>query len=240
MILSEHTQQMSAPVLVVAAHADDEVLGMAGTIIRLARQAPVHLLFLTDGVGSRGHDLAAVAQRRSAAETAAAMLGATIHTWAGLPDNACDTRPLLDLVQVVERAVVALSPSRVFTHHPGDLNVDHRLAFQATLTACRPQPGASVQELYSFPVLSSSEWSHPALGGDFRADTYVDVSAELATILAAYDCYATEQRADPHARSRHALELALMHHGREVGCLAAERFATVRRVIASSSSGDRA
>jgi LmbE family N-acetylglucosaminyl deacetylase len=223
---------MSKSVLVVAAHPDDETLGMGGTIARHCAEGDrVQVLFLANGVGSRGADTASVQRRQVAATEACGLLGATVAGFLDFPDNAFDSVPLLTIIQAIEQVKRRLEPSLVYTHHGGDLNIDHRLACQAVLTAFRPQPGEVCGEIYSFEVNSATEWSHPSLGAAFAPDTYVEVSAFRAQLLDAYRCYREELLPDPHARSPRALEIALERRGREVGLEAAEAFMTLRRII---------
>ena len=224
---------MSERVLVVAAHPDDEVLGMGGTLARYVHRGDsVGVLFLGDGVSSRGQvDSRAARDRKRAAEAACKVLGADILGFETLPDNAFDTVPLLQIAKLVERAKQTFKPSLVYTHHAGDLNIDHILTCRATLTAFRPQPHETYKAIYAFEVNSSTEWSPPSLGATFIPDTYVDMTAQLETLLKAYAHYSEEVRDDPHSRSVTALKLAAQHRGRQVGFGAAEAFVTLRRLI---------
>ncbi len=157
---------MNESVLVVAAHPDDELLGCGGTIARLTAQGrPVHVLILADGEGSRANSLpGALASRQSAARQANAILGSTSLELLGLPDNRLDSLDLLDLVKLVEIRIERYRPTMVLTHHAGDLNIDHRIAHEATITACRPQPQHSVRELLFFEIPSSTEWRPTSSG----------------------------------------------------------------------------
>lgn len=132
-----------ATILVVAAHPDDEVLGCAGTIANLVRQGgAVHIAFFADVVGARGSDAAlnrsALEQRRTAATSAAAILGAASVRFDDLPDNRLDNIPLLDITQRVEALIAKHRYATVLTDHAGELNIDHRFVHQAVVTACRP------------------------------------------------------------------------------------------------------
>ncbi len=219
--------------LVVAAHPDDDVLGMGGTMARLADQGVTVLVhFLGSGVGSRGvADPAEVARRRAAADAACAVLGATVVGVGDAPDNMFDTVPMLELSQVVEGLKREHAPHWVFTSHAGDLNVDHRLTCQAVLTAFRPQPGETFAQVSSFEINSSTEWSAPSLYPPFLPDTHVDVTDQLERCLEAYACYDEETRPDPHPRSVEAVRIRRQLRGREVGVMAAEAFVTLRRVV---------
>ncbi len=224
---------MPRNILIVAAHPDDEVLGMGGTMARHAAEGDtVSVLFLGDGVSSRTSvNPEAVRERREAAETASRLLGASILGFETFPDNSFDTVPLLDIAKKVEQAKARVQPDLVYTHHGGDLNVDHRIACQATLTAFRPQPGERVEEIRCFETPSATDWSIPSIGAPFLPDTYVDITAYLDQLVVALECYAAEMRPAPHSRSVEAVRIAALYHGCKVGRHAAEAFATARRIL---------
>ena len=137
---------MTERVLVITAHPDDEVLGCGGTIAKLTNQGvQVNIAFVADGVFARNGDHMAqqskLNTRREAARQACDALGVTSVTFDDLPDNCLDTVPLLDIVKPIESLITEHRPDTVFTHHAGDLNIDHCRVHQAVITACRPQRG---------------------------------------------------------------------------------------------------
>jgi LmbE family N-acetylglucosaminyl deacetylase len=221
-------------VLVVAAHPDDEILGCGGTMARLAREGrQVRIAILAEGMTSR------YAQREQAntdelrrlhsqAKSAAQQVGAKELVLSGLPDNRLDTVPLLEVVKIVEELVERFQPEVVYTHHPGDLNVDHGVVHRAVLTATRPTQGQPVREIYTFEVASSTEWSFQGVGPAFRPNVFVDISETLETKVSAMGCYVSEGRPFPHPRSPEALRAIATRWGTVVGCRAAEAFELVR------------
>ena len=219
-------------VLVVAAHPDDEILGCGGSIARhLDEGDAVHVVFLADGIGAREPDDEPQAreEREMAARSAAKLLGVDSLDFLNHPDNRLDTVALLDLVKPIEQRVEQLKPSTVYTHHPGDLNVDHRRTCEATLTACRPQPGPPVLRILFFEVLSSTEWSN-GLGEVFRPNWYVGIESQLDRKLKALECYASEMRGFPHPRSGPAVEALVRLRGSACGLKAAEAFVLHREI----------
>lgn len=221
-------------VLVMAAHPDDEVLGCGGTIARhAARGDEVHVVLVADGTSSRPgavgrRDL--IEARAAQAAEAARLLGAQPPRLLGLPDQRLDSASLLDLTQALERVLGDVRPSIVYTHHGADLNLDHRLVFQAVLTACRPVPGSSVTKIYTFETMSSTEWSAPAIGSGFQPSRFVDISDEFETKLSALAAYASEMREFPHPRSIEAVKALALFRGASAGLRAAEAFEVIRDI----------
>ena len=223
-------------VLVVAAHPDDELLGCGGTAARLAGEGhSVYLSILGEGITSRhtdraGADPGAIKSLHGSSQRVADLLGAKELSFHGLPDNRFDSVPLLDVVKMVEQIIERWRPEAVYTHHGGDLNVDHRILSQAVLTATRPGQRNSVRDVYMFEIPSSTEWAFQQLSPAFRPNVFVDISATLDTKLKGMQEYESEVRAFPHPRSSEALRAIAQRWGSVAGCKAAEAFELVRSI----------
>lgn len=220
-------------VLIVAAHPDDEVLGCGGTIARLAGEQDIRVVILGEGITSRTHLRSSAARvglrrLRDEALAAGAVLGAQSVEFGGLPDNRFDERPLLRIVQQVERCIERYQPTAVYTHHPGDLNIDHRMTFQAVLTATRPVSHCPVRELYAFEVPSATEWAFQRLEPVFKPNVFIDISDTIEAKVQAMRRYAGELRPFPHPRSPEALRAIAQRWGSVAGMPYAEAFELIR------------
>ena len=229
---SRRRERARTPVLIVAAHPDDEVLGCGATAARLAREGhAVSISILGEGMTSRSEaDRARLPDLNACARRAAEMIGAKDLYLQGLPDNRFDTLPLLDVVKIVEETIERVRPEVLYTHHGGDLNVDHQVTHRAVLTATRPTEGHPVREVYTFEVASSTEWAFQRFEPVFRPNVFVNVTHELGAKIAAMAAYVSESRPFPHPRSAEALEAAARRWGSIAGCAAAEAFELIRSV----------
>ncbi len=222
-----------ASLLVVCAHPDDEVLGCGGYIAKRSRLGDeVTVAFVADGVGSRvgSSFVIELEARRAAARKAGEILGVSRMLFSDFPDNQLDTVPLLKVIQYVEDLVEKYKPSLVMTHHWGDLNVDHRIVNQATVTAVRPLPGGIVKELLFCEVPSSTEWQVSGTSQTFIPNWYEDISEVLPVKLDALRAYEMETRSWPHPRSLLSVEYLARWRGSACGVGAAEGFVLGRRV----------
>lgn len=217
--------------LVVAAHPDDEILGCGGTIARMCADGwTVHHLILAEGVTSRakqrneGESSDELKALRQAGREAARILGVSQVTFGGFPDNRMDGVELLDVVKTIEECIQSLRPERVFSHHYGDVNVDHRIVHEATAAATRPVPGGPVRQVLYFEVPSSTEWRTTGSVQPFYPNMFVDISAHLPRKLEALAAYDSEMRAYPHPRSMEAVRHLAAWRGSTAGVTAAEAF----------------
>lgn len=228
---------MKGRIAVIAAHPDDEVLGCGGTIARFASEGySVHILLIADGESSRGGigdstNSPVIAARNSAAETACNILGCMSLETLNLPDNRLDGLELLEIIKQVETFVERYRPSTIFTHHAGDVNIDHRVVHDAVIAACRPQPNHPVKELLFFEVPSSTEWRPPSSAEAFTPNVFIDISRTLGLKMGALKVYEKELRAFPHPRSLKAVEALTQWRGATVGVKAAEAFCLGRKLV---------
>jgi LmbE family N-acetylglucosaminyl deacetylase len=221
-------------VLVVVAHRDDETIGAGGTLSKHAEAGDeVLAISMTDGVGSRPELRGEAAKqiRSENSEKAAEILGIDWLSSANFPDNQMDTVPFLEIVQFIENSQRGFLPEKIYTHFVGDLNVDHVLTAQATLTAFRPEPDQFCHQIVGFEVASSTDYG--ALSGRplFRPDLFIGIDGQWAKKKAALEAYGSELRPYPHSRSIESLESLNRLRGNQVGLHFAEAFQTYRSVL---------
>lgn len=219
-------------VLIVAAHPDDEILGCGGTAARLSLEGDeVCCLILGEGITGRDDDRSRdrrqgeIARLRDQARQANSTIGIKEIFFHDFPDNRFDSVPLLDIVKTIEKVKVDLRPDIVFTHFEKDLNIDHRITYDAVLVATRPIPGETVKEIFSFEVLSSTEWRFPYR---FSPDVFYDITTTLLQKITAMQSYREELRKTPHPRSTAGIKTSAEFWGQRIGVTAAEAFSSVR------------
>jgi len=223
-------------VLCVAAHPDDEVLGVGGTLARHAADGDkVHVCILADGVASRHEEIdeevrKQIERRRERAREACNHLGVESTSFYQFPDNEFDSVSLLDIVQTIEAEIDEHNPDVVYTHHYGDLNVDHELACRATVTATRPLKDSGIERVLAFETLSATEWSVPSPENAFQPQHFVNVEDHLDAKLDALTTYEDELRDPPHPRTVDTVRRNARVWGAKAGVPAAEPFEVLREV----------
>jgi len=224
-------------VLVIAAHPDDEVLGCGATVARLAGEGhEVHAAILGEGLTSRydhpeDMDRGLLDDIRQTSRRVADLLGVKEVHFRSFPDNRFDTVPLLSIIKEIEGLLEKVRPQVIYTHHGGDLNIDHVITARAVMTAARPLAGGPVKEIYAFEIPSSTEWAFSQFTPAFSPNTFVDVSRTLEIKIQAMLLYESEARLFPHPRSAEALRAMARKWGGTAGVEAAEAFALVRRIV---------
>ena len=224
--------------LVIAAHPDDEVLGCGATIAKHTQRGDeVHVLILAEGATSRKErrnrleSVEDLSELADAAKKARDILKVNVLMLHDLPDNRMDSIDVLEVVKIIEQYIQSFRPEIIYTHHAGDLNIDHRITHEAVVTACRPVPGSPIRTLLFFEIPSSTEWMTGSLTSAFTPNWYVDVSDTLENKIEALKAYHKEMRSWPHPRSLEAVTHLARWRGSTVGVAAAEAFITGRNLI---------
>ena len=188
-------------ILVIAAHPDDEVLGMGGTIKKYTKAGDqVKILIMATGIHARRSDKNKnstqykvkktitvsmknqVKELQKDAKKSAKILGVNDIEFKNFPDNEMDTVSSLKITKTIE-------------------------------------------EVISFEIPSSTEWNFHQI---FSPNIFVDITKELQSKLDAMAAYKLEVRDFPHPRSIKALESIASRWGSVSGFHFAEAFSLIR------------
>jgi LmbE family N-acetylglucosaminyl deacetylase len=229
MYISESTN-FKGPVLVIAAHPDDEVLGCGGTIDKLIKAGiEVHCILCTQGITSRhgqseSEKKLKIEKLKLSSRESHKLLGVTSTHYLDFPDNKMDILPLLDVIQEFEKLIESIQPFSVITHSKNDVNIDHQIVHEAVQAATRPQPNMPVRKLLFFEIPSSSEWRFSGKSDVFTPSVFMDIEKNIANKIKALKCYDSEMRNFPHPRSYESVENLSKFRGATVGLFYAEAF----------------
>lgn len=224
-------------VLVIVAHPDDEALGCGGTIAKLVAQGcNVHIAFMTDGESSRGEQdstlVDKIKRRKVSALQASKILGAQIVYFGEFPDNQMDTVPLLEIAKKVEQVIRNIKPVTIITHHYGDVNIDHKLTYEAVTIASRPQANNNyLKTVLCFETPSSTEWSMSGGRDVFIPNIFVDISDTIDQKIHALNEYSSEMHQSPHPRSVKGVESLACWRGATIGVASAEAYYLGRHIL---------
>ncbi|MEP3209488.1 MAG: PIG-L deacetylase family protein [Maribacter sp.] len=213
-------------VLVIAAHPDDEILGVGGTMSLLSKMGKqVDVLIFTDGSSTQYFNNEAILEDKfHEAKEANDIVGSTVLPRADFPDMRLDTIAHVDKNIALGKIITAGAYDTIFVQDRTDINKDHNELYESTMVACRPFPGQKVKHLLSYYVNSSTEWGNLLKKKPFDPNVFVDISKSIDDKLSAMTKYTTELRDYPHPRSTEAIRNSAKYFGNMVGTEFAEPF----------------
>ena len=214
--------------LVVVAHPDDEVLGFGGTGKLLVDAGDsvqaIVVCGSADARTSKPGDDALFADILSANR----LLGFSQPILGVFPNMMLNTVSHLDLVQFIEKAIVDFQPQRIFTHHPNDLNDDHRQVSRACSAAVRlfqrRHDEKPINAFFYMEILSATDWAFPNAQLPFSPSVFFDVTNSLDQKISALRCYRNVMRNAPHPRSEDVIKGLAAYRGGQSGFLYSEAF----------------
>lgn len=225
--------------MLVVAHPDDELLGLGASMHRLIHKygAQIHTVILGEGITSRSDSRdtekwkEALLVHRNNIHSAQQAIGYQSVSIYDFPDNRFDSVDLLDIIKTVEKEKNYFQPDIIFTHHGGDVNIDHQRTFEAVITSCRPMEHENVKCIISFETPSGTEWRANTDPRHFLPNFFIEISEEnLSAKIKGMESYEFEKRPFPHPRSPEALKIQAQRWGIAVGKKMAEAFQIVRMI----------
>jgi LmbE family N-acetylglucosaminyl deacetylase len=229
--------QPATSVLIVVAHPDDEILGCGASAAFLASTGiPVYSCIMSRSADARA-DRPALAELERQSLEAQRMVGVRRSIMADFPNIQFNIVPHVELVRTIEEAISETAANVILTHHPGDLNDDHRhtsMACQAAARLFQRREGVSrLQGVYFMEILSSTDWSFEPLHR-FVPTAFLEIGPELLERkIEALAQYEGVMREYPHPRSPQSIRALAVCRGAQAGMHYAEAFQTVFSNLAS-------
>lgn len=221
---------MNENILVIAAHPDDEVLGCGGALLNHKKKKDnITVIILSDGESSRNQKnlQLKINKRKNNAIKVSKIIGYKNLFTYNYPDNQMDRVTFLDIVQTLEEKIDYIKPSKIYTHYPYDLNIDHQITSKAVTTATRPISKHNVQEILFFEIPSSTEWANKT----FKPNLFIDIEKNIEKKMKLLNIYKNEMRNVPHPRSLKNIKNLAMIRGSQSGLKFAEAFKIYRKIL---------
>ena len=209
-------------ILVIAAHPDDEVLGMGGTIKKLSKKNKIHLCVVTEGVSAQYTSKNMIEKRKESCIKSGKILGISTFDFLEFADMKLDSISSLRINQELEKIIKKYKPSTVYTTPKNDLHKDHQIVFESTLIASRPH-STTVKNLFSYEIPG-------IVKNPFVSTVYEDITKEISFKIKAFKCYKSEIEKFPHPRSIKSIETLSYQRGMESGLIKAESFELIKSI----------
>lgn len=226
-------------ILIIAAHPDDDILGCGGLMAKLQNKNKIKVIFIAEGTSCRfskeelktkeAEIKKQIEKRNRYAVSALKSLSIEDIKFVNLDCGRLDQYPQIEINKIIEEEIINFKPETIFTHSENDLNTDHKRVFNSVMTASRPCSNFSPKNIFSFEVLSSSEWKFSEV---FKPNFFVELSEK--DVEAKWDAmkfYETEISKSPHPRSKKGIYTLASFRGMQIGANYAEAFKSIRQSV---------
>ncbi|MCG9881067.1 MAG: PIG-L family deacetylase [Bacteroidia bacterium] len=221
-------------ILILAPHADDEILGCGGTIakkIKEGHQVWVGVLTNANITDPAKYTIEKLQNIRAEAQSAANLLGVKEVLFGEVPAITLDQYPAYKVTEVISNWISKFQIDTIYLPHRGDIHNDHKVIFDAGLVASRPVGKYFVHSIFAYETLSETEWAHPFSNDAFIPNYFEVLSLEDFKLkLDAMSCYKSQVRQFPNSRSLETIESLAKYRGSTVSAERAEAFMIIRTI----------
>ena len=220
-------------VLIIAPHADDEIIGVGGTIVRYINEnVDVYVCIVTRGEKPIFSEEFMENLRN---ETLLCYKKIRIKKKYFLEFTAMilEKENRYKINEKIHNVMHEVCPDEVYIPHVGDMQKDHQIVAEAAMVGLRPKYKHIVKKIYAYETLSETGWNIPNIQNEFIPNVYVDISDYLKQKLDAMKCYKSQVGDFPDARSIEAIEALAKYRGALMNLKAAEAFMLIREVKVS-------
>ena len=223
----------SNTVVVIAPHADDEVLGCGATIARHVSEGDKVVVAIMTNANIGAPELFSsdyIDMVRSETKLAHKILGVSDTIFLDYPAPMLDQFPSYKISIKISKILDKYKPKYLYLPFPGDMHLDHRVVYQAALVAARPQGDYSVKNIFCYETLSETDWS-PTINNEYFAPNYfVNITDFFDKKIEAIKCFSSQLKKSPHPRSIEALTHLSGYRGATIGVNKAEAFKIERMI----------
>ena len=198
---------MKKKILVIAPHADDEILGCGGTIAKFTKLGhQVFVIILTNASLGAPELFSNMEIKKIRNESLAAnkIIGTKKLYFEDLPGLILNQIPLYKISNLIEKYIFNINPNLVFIPSNLDIHSDHKAVFNAAKIALRPNKKSKVEKILSYEVLSETEWNENNIS--FNPDYFVKLKKNFIDLkIKSFLKYKSQVKKSPHPRSKNGI-----------------------------------
>ena len=214
--------------LVIAPHADDEVLGVGGTLLRRKSEGAVTGLLLMTSINiDLGYSTDSVRKREQEIKDISKFFEFSEVHELKYNTRELDKIPRAELVSAVKNVFDNFKPEEIFIPHPGDVHSDHKITFEVAATCAKWFRSPSVKRILAYETLSETEFGLLA-NSSFNPTYFINIENFLEKKLKAMQIYTSELESFPFPRSIEAIKALSRIRGSNSGYPYAEAFELLR------------
>ncbi len=211
-------------ILIIAPHADDEVLGCGGYLLQQSREcAEIHIIFGTIGGADKRQDFSV---RLSEAKAVSENLKANLVYLYSNKDALLDTIPSRDIITRLDKEIDEVRPDEIFINYRSH-HQDHIKMYDCAMASIRLREGYMPQlvALYEYPFITESADS--INGGKM----YCNISDVIDEKVALFNLYASQVRQSPSPLNEMGIRSLASVRGMECGVEYAEKFYVQKMIL---------
>jgi LmbE family N-acetylglucosaminyl deacetylase len=219
-------------ILVIAPHPDDETLGCGGTLLKhKAAGDETSWCIVTVGYEPRV-SAEFLVNREKEIDAVSAAYGFENVIKLNHPTTRLDTISQEQLISNFSDVISSARPDCIYLNHSGDVHTDHRVIFEAVMSAVKPFNTSrhGVKRILSYEVASSTDQAFAGFCAPFVPNVFSDISTHIEKKLEIFSLFPVEVQPYPQPRALESIKALARTRGATIGVEYAEAFMLLREV----------
>ena len=217
--------------IVIAPHADDELLGCGGTLIKRGNAGEeIAWLLITNMIKEGGWNKKQISEKEEQINFVRKSLNIKSNNFFNLnfPTTKLDQFPINQIIKKISDVFIEFEPNEIFIPHPGDIHSDHKVVFEAAIACTKWFRYPTIKTIYTYETISETDFGIDPRYISFKPNTFVDISNFLEEKLKLIEIYKSEINEYPFPRSIEAIKALSKIRGAQMGVKAAEAFCLLK------------
>ncbi len=216
--------------LVLAPHADDETLGVGGTLIKKAsnKKNKLYWLLLTEPK-SPDYSQKFINERLIQIKKIEKIYKFKKTYNLRFKSGSLDKVSKKELVLKISKIINKVKPDEIFTPHPGDVHSDHKVISSIISTCTKNFRFKFIKKILAYETLSETNFNLIKKNA-FFPNYYEDISQFMKQKIKSLKIYKSEIKKFPFPRSIDAIKALAKLRGSEIGVRYAESFEILKMI----------
>ena len=216
--------------LVIAPHADDEILGAGGTLFKRNSKKTNSIYWLLITMPSEPeYEKKFILKREKQIKKIIKFVKFKGFYNLGLKPTELDKIPKKKLIKKITEVINTVKPDEIFVPHLGDVHSDHKIISDIISTCTKNFRFSFIKSILAYEVLSETNFNLNKKNY-FKPNYYEDISKFLDKKIKAMKIYKSEIKKFPFPRSQETIKSLAKVRGSEISTKAAEAFEILKKI----------
>ena len=216
--------------LVVAPHADDELLGCGGTMLRrLSEGGETAWLLITEINEENGWPPQIVLERQNEINKVRKGLSIKKENFfcLNIPATKIEDFSPSIIIEKISNVIREFEPEEVLLPNPGDIHSDHKITFECAFSCTKKFRFPSIKKVLVYETISETEYGLDPRFNKFNPNIFINISEFFDKKISLLSTYKSEIMEPPYPRSLENIEALAKLRGSQMGVKYAECFSLI-------------
>jgi len=216
-------------IVVISAHADDEIIGCGGTLLKhKAHGDELYWIIVTSVFDNQGYTKEYIQSRVQEIEKIKNLVDFSAVHQLDYPTMSLDSSSTNKMIPQLSLLFNEIKPEVIYVMNRSDAHSDHRIAFEAVAACTKSFRYPFLKKILMYECISETEFAPALPERVFQPNYFVDVTKHFSEKLEMMKVYKSELGEHPFPRSIRNIEALATFRGASAGVEYAEAFQLIK------------